>query len=366
MSFQDIKGQDKPIQILKSYIEQDHLKGGYLFVGPEAVGKKSIAKTLAKAVNCQASNLDTSTTLECHGERTLRLRSGFVPSEVEGRSRTIDSCDRCISCIKIEKNQHPDVHIIDATTLSSIDIEQNRSDAGGSDAIKIGHIRQLQKDISLKPYEGKKKVFIIDDAHNLTQAASGALLKILEEPPQDSLIILISNKPILLFKTIISRCKVLKFYSLARPELENIFKKDFALNDNTAHFLAYFSEGRLGCALRLKDTDILNEKNRIIDQIVFSRKANINNLLIQNREDMRAYLNILVTWFRDIYLLKVGIGTSEIINFDRRDDLLKVMSRFSFLDLDQILNSISDSILYLGQNINIKLLLSNLKYSMEG
>ena len=344
MSFQDIKGQDKPIQILKSYIEQDHLKGGYLFVGPEAVGKKSIAKTLAKAVNCEAINLDTSTALSVNGER----------------SRTIDSCDRCISCIKIEKNQHPDVHIIDATTLSSIDIEQNRSDAGGSDAIKIGHIRQLQKDISLKPYEGKKKVFIIDDAHNLTQAASGALLKILEEPPQDTLIILISNKPTLLFKTIISRCKVLKFCSLARPELENIFKKDFALNDNTAHFLAYFSEGRLGCALKLKDTDILKGKNRIIDQIVFSRKANINNLLIQNREDMRAYLNILVTWFRDIYLLKVGIGTLEIINFDRRDDLLKVMSRFSFLDLDQILNSISDSILYLEQNINIKLLFSNL------
>lgn len=328
MSFRNIKGQDKAIRILKSYIEQDCLKGGYLFVGPEAVGKKSVAKILAKVINCQAGNLD--------------------------------ACNKCASCLKIEKNQHPDVHFIDAAKLFSIDIEQNRADVGGSDVIKIGRIRQLQKDISLKPYEGKKKVFIIDDAHKLTPAASNALLKILEEPPKDSLIILISDKPTLLFKTIISRCKVLKFSSLNRIRLKEIFKKDFALNDNTAHFLAYFSEGRLGCALRLKDSDILKEKNRIIDQFIFSRRAGINNLLIQNRKDLQGYLNILASWFRDIYLLKIGIAHSEIINFDRKDDLLKIMNRFSFSDLDQILNSISDSILYSEQNINIKLLLSNL------
>jgi len=313
MSFKHIKGQDKPIQILQGYIEQSRLEGGYLFSGPEGVGKKLVAKQLAKQVNC----LEDST----------------------------DACDRCLPCMKIESNQHPDVHIIE-----SVESE-----------IKIERIRQLQKDISLKPYEAKRKVFIIDNAHKLTAEAQGAILKILEEPPRGSLIILISDKPALLFKTIISRCRILKFLPLKRTELKEIFKKDYGLDNNMAHFLAYFSEGRFGRALRLKDTDILREKNRIIDKFTLSAKPHaLANLPIENREDVRGYLNILATWFRDIYLIKIGMPYSEIINFDRKDELLKLMGRFSFLDLNEILHSISDSISYLERNINIKLLLYDL------
>lgn len=328
MSFRDIKGQDKPIHMLKGYIEQLHLEGGYLFVGPEGMGKKLVARTLAKVLNC--------------------LEEGS------------DSCDRCVSCMKIENNRHPDVHIIDGSTSLTIDPERSRRVENSEAEIKIEYIRQLQREIALKPYEGKIKVFIIDNAHKLTAEAQAALLKILEEPPRMSLIILISDKPALLFKTIISRCKILKFSPLVRAELKGIFKKDYGLDNNMAHFLAYFSEGRLGRALRLKDTDILRVKNRIIDKLALSRKANLENLSLQNREEVRDCLNILATWFRDIYLIKIGMPYCEIINFDRKDELLKAMSRFSFLDLNEILDSISDSISYLERNINIKLLLYNL------
>ena len=312
MSFKDIRGQDRPIRMLTGYIEQGRLGGGYLFFGAQGVGKKLVAKTLAKAVNC----------LE----------------------KSLDSCDRCASCAKIENNQHPDVHII----------ENQDTD------IKIEQIRQLQKDISLRPYEGAKKVFIIDNAHRLTPEAQGALLKILEEPPGASLIILLIDKPALLFKTIISRCKILKFLPLKNIELKEILKKDYSLDNNTAHFLAYFSEGRLGLALALKDTDIIRDKNMIIDKFILLRKPSVDNLPIQNRGQVRGYLNLLATWFRDIYLIKIGMPYSQIINYDRRDDLLRLMSQFSFLDLNEILDSISDSILYLERNINIKLLLHNL------
>jgi DNA polymerase-3 subunit delta' len=313
MSFKDIRGQDKPIRILQGYIEQSRLEGGYLFTGPEGVGKKLVAQTLAKAVNCEA---------------------GFI-----------DCCDTCASCMKIETNRHPDVHIIE----------------GSEPEIKIESIRQLQRDISLRPYEGKRKVFIIDNAHKLTAEAQGAILKILEEPPKGSLIILTSDKPALLFKTIISRCKLLKFFPLKRTELKDIFRKDYSLDANMAHFVAYFSEGRLGRALRLKDTDVLRQKNRIIDRFVLSRKPSDLAHLPIEREDVRSYLNILASWFRDIYLLKVGMPHSEIINLDRKDELLKLMGRFSFPDLNEILHSISDSIAYLERNINVKLLLYDLR-----
>ena len=328
MSFKDIKVQDKAIQILKEHVRQSRLSHGYLFMGSQGVGKKMVAKTLAKALNCE--------------------------------NETLDSCDRCVSCLKIEKNQHPDVSIIDASTPLNSNYEQSKSETGNSQAIKIGHIRQLQKDINLKPYEAKLKVFIIDNAHNLTPEASNALLKILEEPPAKSLIILVSAKPTLLFKTIISRCQVVKFYPLTREQLGEVLSRDYGLETNLAHFLAYFCEGRLGKALALKDTDILREKNRIIDTFALYRKTGFENLSIK-REDVRNMLNILTTWFRDIYLIKIGMPHLELINFDRKSELLKFMQHFSFMDLDEILNCISDSLSYLEQNINTKLLLSNLR-----
>jgi DNA polymerase-3 subunit delta' len=317
MSFKDIKGQDKPIEILKNYIKSSKLAGTYLFLGEEGIGKYLIARTLAKAVNCL--------------------------------SEKIDSCDSCSSCLKIGKNQHPDIHFIEPEP---------------SDAIKIEHIRDLKKDINLRPYEAKQKVFIINDAHRLTAEAANALLKTLEEPPANSLIILVSSKVTLLFKTIISRCKIIRFYPLERPLLKEILGKDYGLDDNLAHFLAYFFEGRIGSILRLKDTDILEDKNRIIDGLTILRYPDIKSSPAQNKEVMRRYLNILAAWFRDIYLIKAGVPYLQLINLDRKDELLKVMNRYSWLELDESFNSISDSLLSLEQNINLKLLFSNLRMEL--
>lgn len=328
MSFKHIKGQDKALAILKQDLEHAHLASAYLFSGPESVGKRIAAKGFAKALNCQ--------------------------------NNALDSCDECPSCLKIEKNQHPDVFMIDASTF----IDSGRPGAGDSSAVKIGHIRQLQRDISLRPYEGKFKVFIIDDAHNLTAEASNALLKVLEEPPSSSLIILISAKPNLLFKTILSRCRVLKFNSLDRAELENVLKQDYSLDSSMAHFLAYFCEGRIGQALRLKDTDILAQKNKVIDNFAMARNFRVDDFSAQDRNNIRDCLNILATWFRDVYMLKTGVAYSELINADRKADLLKFMQRFSFLDLDEIFRVISNSALYLEENVNVKLMLSNLRMEL--
>ena len=312
MSFKQIKGQDKPISILQSYIKNSRLSGGYLFSGPQGVGKKLAALALAKTVNCSEEGLD--------------------------------SCDTCPSCMKIANSQHPDLHIIEA----------------GDSEIKIETIRQLQKDISLRPFEAKKKVFIIDDAHKLTPEASNALLKVLEEPPKQSLIILTSDKANLIFKTIVSRCKTVKFSPLRRQELQRILKDDFGLESSLSHFLAYFSEGRLGSALKMRDSDLFTRKNDFLDEICLNAKPRLDSLPLKTREDIRSFLGILAAWFRDIYLIKVGMPHSELINLDRIKDLLKDMSRFSFMQLNDILDSVSDSLRFLDQNVNTKLLLNDL------
>ncbi len=317
MSFRDIKGQDRAISILQDYLSEPNRACSYLFIGPQGLGKFLVAKTLAKAINC------------------------------EGKSP--DSCDRCAPCLKIEKNQHPDVHVY------APDAE--------SRAVKIEDIRQLQKEINLKPYEAGKKIFIINDAHNMTAEASNCLLKTLEEPPQDALIILVTSKPELLFKTILSRCKIVKFYPLQRIRLKEIINREYSCDEELAHFLAYFCEGRIGQALALKDTDLLREKNKIIDEVILAKSV-LGQRQNLEREELRKYLNVAATWFRDIYLLKIGISHAELINFDRKKELLKSMGVYSFAALDGITRFISDSLLYLEQNVNPKLLLANLKAAL--
>jgi len=294
MSFSAIKGQDKPIGMLKTYIENSCLEGGYLFAGPEGIGKKMTALALAE--------------------------------ELVGSS------------------QHPDVHVI-----SNEDTQ-----------IKIDVIRQLQKDINLKAYAGPYKVFIIDNAHTLTPEASNSLLKILEEPPKKSLIILISDKPNLLFKTVISRCKILKFLPLKRTVLEDILRKDYKLDNALAHFLAYFSEGRLGGALKLMDEDIINKKNSLIDKFILAARPALDSFAGQSRPEVRNGLNLLVTWFRDIYLLKSGMPLDEAINYDRGTELTQGARRLSFSDLDMIFGNITAAIAYLEMNVNTRLLIYNL------
>ena len=328
MSFKNIQGQDRPIEILKSYMEQGHVAGGYLFIGPEGIGKKMTALTLAKALNC--------------------LEEG------------LDACDKCASCLKIDKGQHPDVHIVDYNMPVDPCFEEQGGDSGDSQAVKIKHVRQLQKDISFRAYEGRKKVFIIDNAHRLTQAASNALLKILEEPPKDSVIILITDKPGLILKTVASRCKALRFSVLDRENIKNIFRNEYGVEDSAAHFIAYLSEGRLGNALALKDTGLLQEKNMFIDRFILSRRPDIEELSRQKKEEIRRHLNICATWFADIYLMKVGLPEKELTHLDRKDVILKEAGRYNFKELDSIMQAISDSVLYLERNINVRLLLHNL------
>jgi len=298
MSFQNIKGNSQTIEILKKYIAQGTLSGGYLFTGPEGVGKKTVALALAEEL--------------------------------------------------IGSAQHPDVHII----------------ADEDPQIKIEAIRRLQKEINLKAYEGEYKVFIIDNAHTLTPEASNALLKILEEPPKKSLIILISDKPNLLFKTVISRCKILKFLPLQRALLEDILRKDYSLDKYLAHFLAYFSDGSLGRALKLKEEGVISRKNNLIDKFILASGQGLENLAVLSRLEVRNALNLLASWFRDVYLLKTGAAEEEVINADRKKDLGRWASRLSFMDLDSMLGNISTALAYLDQNVNLRLLLFNLRMEL--
>ncbi len=312
MRFSDLLGQQQALSVLQAHLEGNRFSGTYLFSGAEGIGKFLTAMIIAQQVNCLVQSLRP--------------------------------CGSCSACLKIQRQEHPDLHIIQK----------------GQSQIKIEEIRDILRQASFRPYEGAFKVFIIDQAHKLNPEAANALLKILEEPPADALFILITDKPQNIIKTVLSRCKVIKFSPLPRAQLESILIKNYALDKTTAHFLAFYAEGRLGLALRLKDTPLIQEKNRILDTFIFSAKPWDRNIMGQSKEQLQICLNILASWFRDVYLLKAGLSDQETIHSDRQSDLLKIIPRFSFKQLDDILSSLSESSLYLEKNINSKLLLHNL------
>jgi len=312
MQFTDILGHQKPLAIINAYIQGSGFSGGFIFSGPEGIGKRMAAKIAAQSLNC-AAQIDKP-------------------------------CGLCDSCRKIEKSEHPDLHIIE----------------NGEAQIKIEDIRNILREASFRPYAGAMKVFIIDNAHKLNTESANSLLKILEEPPKSTLIILITHKPQNIIRTVLSRCRMIKFSSLVRAELEAVLLKNHSLDKLSAHFLAYYAEGRLGLALRLKDSWQLQEKNKIFDSFALSAKPLDRNFLGLRGEQLRFSLNILASWFRDLYLLKAGLRDKEIIHLDRQEDLLKLIPKYSFKQLDDIIATISESALYLERNINSKLLLHNL------
>ncbi|MFH1678630.1 MAG: DNA polymerase III subunit delta' [Candidatus Omnitrophota bacterium] len=320
-------------EAIRNVWEKKRLASSYLFFGPEGTGRAYLARSLAKTVNCDAGS--------------------FPP------------CLDCPSCRKVEHYNHPDVHYVE---------KQN------SDFIKIEQIHQMQREIYLRPYEGKCKAFIIFNAEGLTEESSNCLLKIIEEPPENSLIILIASDLRRIIPTIISRCHKIRFFALGRREAEDILTRNYNLGGELSHYLAFAYEGKLGEALKFKDSGILNEKNEIIrhfikapglmfDKSRASPKSDIpweytklrDKYDSMDREKLNWILKALIGCIRDIYLLKIGINDNELINRDIKDELRRLAKDFSFSDLNIILKRLCDWLGNVRQNINPKLLVDNLR-----
>ncbi|MFA5117547.1 MAG: DNA polymerase III subunit delta' [Candidatus Omnitrophota bacterium] len=340
MTFADIYGQDAAIERIKQYLRAGTITGTYLFSGPQGVGKTSVAQTMAAALNCLKED--------------------------------DDACGECSSCKKISKRQHPDVHMVNDLDAGGVPEEpeggvgyKSRKLQEPGEEIKIEGIRQLQKEINLRPYEGRKKVFIVQEAHTMTLEAAHAFLKTLEEPPANSVIILVSSKPSLLLNTIISRCKVFKFAPLKRDTLEDILRKSAHLDEALIHYLSFFCEGSIGRALHLKDSDVLEQKNKVIDEFVSAGFTEPADLQKSGREGLRRHLNILASWFRDVYLLKSGLSRDDCIHRDRADELHQFAGRYSYPELDEIFTVIVDSLRYCEQNLNMRLVVSNIQAQLK-
>lgn len=318
MSFAQVVGHKTAVKILQHALKERRLGVSYLFYGPSGLGKSFVAKQFAKSLNCQ--------------------------------NQGIDACDKCSSCRRAEKLEYPDLYWLDFEA--------------GSENIKIEQVRAMQNAINLRPFEGRAKVFVINNCQGLTEEAANCLLKVIEEPPLNSLIILITADVHRVLPTIASRCQKIRFINLKKKEVKEILSINQKLDAKTSRYLSLYSDGRIGDCLRLSENGFLSRKDSILDAFLHtSSRMRLDNLF-KDKDQAREVLSILLGWFRDLLLAKVNASSEYLINQDRIAELKRQAQRYTHAQLLLVLNSLAKSFEYLKQNINLRLVADTIGMSI--
>lgn len=318
MGFKDIVGQEGAIKILQCAIKNNRLSHAYLFVGPEGVGKGLIAKTLAKALNCQ--------------------------------NGPANSCDECRNCIRIDLDEYPDVKMIEPTGAS----------------IKIEEMRKIRRETSFKPLEGRKKVYIIQEASTMTQPAANSLLKTLEEPQGETLFILTTSNIHGLLPTIISRCQLVRFKPLSTKVIEDFLIKKEGIMKDEAYMASNLSEGSLGKAIGIASSEQRELRNQVIDLIAKITLKDVEGVFktarefTQDKEQILFVLSILSSWYRDLFVFKESEDPSFLVNMDKKEEIEREIENYSKEEIEKVLSLILRTIDYIKRNVNPQLAIETL------
>ena len=318
MSFDGVLDQKIPKRILSGALRRNLLASAYLFYGAQGTGKWAMALELAKAINCEKDS----------GE----------------------ACDVCPSCRKIQKMIHPDVRMIfplpSAKSEEKSQKETERYRRLKRDEpysvvryertinIPVEQIRSMQKDVYLKPFEAKRKVVIIAEAENMHISSANSLLKTLEEPPQDTNLILTSNDANRLLPTVVSRCQQIRFSKIPTGIIEERLIRDHQVDEQKASYCASISNGSYGRALEFlhgEKEDLRQDALNLLDvaaQGQTSQSIKMVKLLLDrwDRNSILEMLEFLISIFRDMYML--GEGSNQLINADLATDMVKLSEKF--------------------------------------
>ncbi len=274
----DLIGQEGAVQRLVRLVTSDRLPHALLFEGPEGVGKFTAAQALAASLLCRRP------------------------------PRPGDACGECSACVKVEGQNHADLHLIRTP----------------DPRIKIAEVREAERALALRPMEGQRKVLLVEDAHKMTIEAQNALLKTLEEPRGSTHIILTVARLKNVLPTVVSRCQRLRFQALSSSQIAGL------LATEAGPMVAALAQGSVGRAQSIEVAATLEVRNRMaaLDRRLehATPKAALDAIAIaaelgHDRREMAAALDLLALWLRDQITIASGTGESEIANSDRRADL---------------------------------------------
>ena len=321
MPFDTVIGHQQPKRFLQAALRSERLAHALLFHGEERIGKLLTARVLAQAVNCEADPLPDPP----------------------------DACGACRSCQQIETGSHPDVTILTATSGKG----------------ETENAREIESRFIYRPLIGRLKIVILDNADLLRREAANALLKTIEEPPPDSLIILVSSRPEALLPTIRSRCQEIRFAPLALDAVEAAVRRRRGLPEKDARFLAVVSGGRLGLALEAEPEVLRAERAEFLRLVSPETVESISGLMsacetIGKSDQAEASLSWLAAWFRDLVIVKVGGDRARLLNADCLDELDTLAARLKVETIADLAAYVESMHRGLERNLNKQLMLEGL------
>ena len=301
--FSELTGNARVKDALKRMLVNDRLPGALLFTGEEGIGKKRFALEVARALNCR------------------------TPKDNE-------ACGACSSCVRILKLNYPQRD--DSDDWLQI-ILTDHPDVGlvvaPKRVLRVEQMRQIEKEANFRPFEGKARVFLIDQADKLNDASANALLKVLEEPPRTSHLILITARPAMLLPTILSRCQMIRFSPLTPDEIEKHLTKNKLADSKTARLRARAAGGSIGRALagdlvtftsqRKAMLKVLNALAVSNDRAQLLRSAEQLNEA-QYKDEFEDRLDVLETLIRDAWMLSLGVDQAQLVNEDLSSELIEI------------------------------------------
>ena len=310
-------GQDRILSLLAYSLKTGAISHAYLLVGPRRVGKATLAVNLAQALNCDGSE---------------------------------PPCGQCRSCQRILEGKCADVAHLGLDSRTEIGIDD---------------IRGLQRLASLPPYEGKYKVFIIDDAEYLSTEASNSLLKILEEPPPGVVWLLLAAEEERLLPTVVSRCQRLDVKPVRSERVQEMLVNHYGVDVGKATLLTRLCHGCPGWALSaLANDDVLQQRSQRIARVISLLTASLEQRFAyaqeaagqfsRKRSDGREVLATWLDWWHDLMLVKGGCKDA-VTNADYETALQEQVGRLS---LDEIEGFLADLCLLqqeIDRNVNPRL-----------
>ncbi len=321
MPFAEIIGHERIVEVFRRSVRSGKISHSFILEGIPGCGRRMTALALIQAIFCQAADGD--------------------------------ACGVCPSCRKVASGNHADIHFVEP-------LPDKRD-------ISIDQLREIQRELSLRPYEAPRKACIMEPAERMSVNAANSLLKTLEEPPGNAIIILLSENADMLLPTIRSRCQLVRFAPLSLENIQYLLVQS-GLTPDAADLLAPMSEGSMKRAGELDNEALSARRSTLIGHLSTLDIKKIRSVfdsaeeLAGNRDETLASLDLLLSFARDmVYLLA---GSSEIVNTTIRPALEAFSARCTLESALQILSAITETRRAVQRNANNKLALDCLFMKM--
>lgn len=318
-----IVGHEHSIDILRRTLAAQQVRHAYLFTGTQRIGKSTLAQRFAQTLLCTGGDDPTVSPL--------------------------DPCNICLSCRKVLHGNHPDIHIIDR--------------AADKQAIVIDQVRALQSDAARRTLEGRRNIFIIHEAHEMNMQAANCLLKTLEEPEADVILLLTVPDAGLLLPTIISRVQQIPMQLLTSQQIKNALMQQWEVEETEATLISSLAAGRMGWAIQaVEDDEMLTDRKAQLDQLARLpalgkvQRFDFVQHLGTDTEKIKALLELWLLWWRDL-LLATNDCLNLTVNVDMRDLLRSQAAKLGSPKVEQMIRAILQTQEALDQNVNVRVAL---------